>query len=104
MNVSRTYKVYNYESDLTVYPANRVSWMSVALKILSKMVSLAIFTLYCGQLFVALLYRAARQTRVALRVRVALIYFYTFIHVKYVLVINNYSSSPNILPNGLFFY
>ena len=36
------------------------------------MVSLAIFTLYCGQLFVALLYRAARQTLVAL------IYFYTF--------------------------
>ena len=69
MNVSRT---YNYESDLTVYPANRVASMSVVLKILSKMVSLAIFTLYCGQLFVALLYRAARQTLVAL------IYFYTF--------------------------
>ena len=64
MNVSRT---YNYESDLTVYPANRVASMSVVLKILSKMVSLVIFTLYCGQLFVALLYRAARQTRVTLR-------------------------------------
>ena len=80
MNVSRT---YNCESDLTVYPANRVAWMSVVLKILSKMVSLAIFTLYCGQLFVALLYGAARQTRVALRVRVALIYFYTFIQSMY---------------------
>ena len=82
MNVSRT---YNYESDLTVYPANRVASMSVVLKILSKMVSrsLAIFTLYCGQLFVALLYRAARQTRVALRVRVALMYFYTFIQSMY---------------------
>ena len=57
MNVSRT---YNYESDLTVYLANRVASMSVVLKILSKMVSLAIFTLYCGQLFVALLYGAAR--------------------------------------------
>ena len=82
MNVSRT---YNYESDLTVYPANRVASMSVVLKILLKMVSLAIFTLYCGQLFVALLYtyRAARQTRVTLRVRVALIYFYTFIKSMY---------------------
>ena len=80
MNVSRT---YNFESDLTVYPANRVTSMSVVLKILSKMVSLAIFKLYCGQLFVALLYRAARQTRVALRVRVALIYFYTFIQSMY---------------------
>ena len=47
------------------------------------MVSLAIFTLYCGQLFVALLYGAARQTRVALRVRVALTYFYTFIQSMY---------------------
>ena len=80
MNVSRT---YHFESDLTVYPANRVASMSVVLKILSKMVCLAIFTLYCGQLFVALLYRAARQTRVALRVRVALIYFYTFIQSMY---------------------
>ena len=96
MNVSRT---YNYESDLTVYPANRVASMSVVLKILSKMVSLAIFTLYCGQLFVALLYRAARQTRVALRVQ-GRPYIFLYICTKYVLIINNYSSSPN----GLFFY
>ena len=34
MNVSRTYKVYNYESDLTVYPANRGASMSVALKMI----------------------------------------------------------------------
>ena len=96
MNVSRT---YNFESDLTVYPANRVTSMSVVLKILSKMVSLAIFTLYCGQLFVALLYRAARQTRVALRVQ-GRPYIFLYIYTKYVLIINNYSSSPN----GLFFY
>ena len=95
MNVSRT---YNFESDLTVYTANGVASMSVVLKILSKMVSLAIFTLYCGQLFVALLYRAARQTRVTLRVQ-GRPYIFLYIYTKYALIINNYSSSPN----GLFF-